>query len=324
MKAIVLAAGLGERLRPLTLVRAKPVLPLLNRPLLHWTLERLARQGVEEVVVNLHHLPQTVRRALGDGRAFGLKVRYSFEREILGTAGGPRHARRWLGEEPFLIVNGDVLFDFDVRTLAREHRRSGAQATLALRRNPDPARYGALSSERGWITGITTAPAPAGSWMFTGVHVMEPALLDRLPDRATDSVRDLYIPLILEGGAIRGVRTKGTWYDFGDPSLYLDSHMSLLKSGFRSFRARRRLVDPGASVGEGASVTRSVIGPGCVVESGARVAGSVLWEDVHVARGAWIENSILAAGARIRSGNVERGMAVVPTRDGLVRSPIRP
>jgi NDP-sugar pyrophosphorylase family protein len=101
MKAMVLAAGLGTRLRPLTLLAAKPVLPVLNRPLLHWTLDRLAEAGVRAAVVNTHHLPGTVRRALGDGRAFGLRLRYSHERRILGTGGGPRAVRAWLGREPF-------------------------------------------------------------------------------------------------------------------------------------------------------------------------------------------------------------------------------
>src|SRR5206468_4134508 len=115
-------------------------------------------------------LPRTVRRAVGDGRALGVNVRDSFEPEILGTGGGPRHVRRWLGGEPFLIVNGDVLFDFDVRALFREHRRSGARATLGLRRQPDPARYTSLVLERGWLRGLVPAGGLAGrrGWLFTG------------------------------------------------------------------------------------------------------------------------------------------------------------
>jgi NDP-sugar pyrophosphorylase family protein len=317
---MVLAAGLGQRLRPLTQVRAKPVLPLLNRPLLHWTLQSLARQGVDEVVVNVHHLPATVKKALGDGRTLGLTIRYSPEMEILGTGGGLKHARRWLGEGPLLVVNGDVLFDFDVRALVRDHVGSHAQATLAVRANPDPTHYSGLSVERSWITGIVQPPAPPRSLMFTGVHVVETSLLDRLPDGPSDSVRDLYVPLILEGGSVRAFRTKGTWYDFGDPSLYLESQMSLLQSGFRSFRPRRRLVDPKALVAKGASVVDSVVGPGCVIEAGARVARSVLWENVRVAQGAWIEGSIVATGARIAAGAVERGAVIVPTPEGVVRA----
>src|SRR4029077_9719863 len=108
---------------------------------LHWTLELLAADGVTEVMINLHHLPRTVRAAVGDGRAFGGKVSYSFEPEILGTGGGPRKVRRWIGDEPVLLLNGDVVFDLDLTRLRRRHERSGAPATLALLPNPDPRRY---------------------------------------------------------------------------------------------------------------------------------------------------------------------------------------
>ena len=144
MKAMVLAAGLGLRMRPLTLLRAKPALPVLNRPLIHWTLELLRRHGVTDVVVNLHHLPGTVRRAVGDGSTLGLRVSYSYERRILGTAGGPRKVRRFFGDEPFLLVNGDVLFDFDLSDLVRRHAASGARATLALKAYRRVEAYGGV------------------------------------------------------------------------------------------------------------------------------------------------------------------------------------
>jgi NDP-sugar pyrophosphorylase family protein len=320
---MVLAAGLGERMRPLTLVRAKPVLPVLNRPLLEWTLARLAKQGVTEAVVNLHYLPATVRRALGDGRRLGLRLRYSHEREILGTGGGVRQERRFFDDGPFVIVNGDVLFDFDLRALVREHRRSGAQATLALRRNPDPPRYGGVVVDRkSWVVSIAGRPkARAGHpWLFTGVHVLEPALLGRLPAGRSDSVRDLYIPMLAEGGRIRGLPLAGAWYDFGSPSLYLSSHMSLLDSGLRGVRPRAKLVHPEARIARGAVVERSVIGARCVLEPGARVVGSVLWDDVRVAAGAEVHGSIAASGARFGAGEIVRDAVVVPTRDGVLRA----
>jgi mannose-1-phosphate guanylyltransferase len=326
VKAIVLAAGLGERLRPLTLVRAKPAIPVLNRPLLHWTLERLARQGVTHVVVNLHYMRHTVRRAAGDGSLFGVKIRYSFERTILGTGGGPRHVRRFFGKDPFLIVNGDVLFDFDVRALVREHRRSGAQATLAVRWNPDPRRYGGVVMDRQrWVKAIAGKPAgvPGRPWLFAGVHVMEPALLARLHEGPSDSVRDLYIPMLGEGARLRAVRTEGAWYDFGDPALYLRSHMSLLSSGFRGFRPRRRLVHPAATVARTARIERSVVGPGCVIGPGARIEGSVLWDGVTVHEGARVEDSVAASRVAIDAGEREKDVVLVRQPDGLLRTWMR-
>jgi len=156
---MVLAAGLGLRMRPLTLLRAKPALPVLNRPLIHWTLELLRRHGVTDVVVNLHHLPATVRRAVGDGRALGLRVSYSFERELLGTGGGPRKVRRLFGDEPFLLVNGDVVFDMDLSDLVRRHVASGARATLALKAHRSAAEYGGIvTGPGGFIRSLAGLP----------------------------------------------------------------------------------------------------------------------------------------------------------------------
>ncbi len=301
---MVLAAGLGTRMRPLTFVKAKPVLPVLNRPLLHWTLELLAAHDIREVMINLHHLPRTVRAAVGDGRAFGLKVAYSYEREILGTGGGPRKVRRWLGDEPFLLVNGDVVFDFDLARLFRVHRRARAPVALALIPNPDPRKYsGVVTGPDGGVRSIAGLPRPARGTvsMFPGVHILDPALLDRLPPGPSDTVRDLYVPLIAEGRPPLGVRLRGAWYDLGSPSLYLASHQSLLASRFRGTR-RGSVIHPEARVHPRARVTRSVVGKGAVIEQGAEVRGSVLWDRVRVGRDAAVEGSILASGVRLADG----------------------
>ncbi len=295
---MVLAAGLGLRLRPLTLLRAKPVVPVLGRPLLHFTLERLARAGVSEVMVNLHHLPGSVRRALGDGRAFGLRLRYSHERELLGTGGGPRRVRRFFGDQPALIVNGDVLFDYDLRELLRRHAVSGACATLLLRRNPDPARYSPVVCARGGrILSIAGRPRPArGSVsLFTGIHVLDPALFERLPAGPSDSVRDLYLPLLAEGARLRGERLRGAWYDLGALAPYRDAQLRLL-------RGRRELIHPRARVHPTARLRSVVVGPDCVIEAGARVERSVLWDGVRVGAGAQVRRSILASRARLPPG----------------------
>jgi NDP-sugar pyrophosphorylase family protein len=310
---MVLAAGLGTRMRPLTLRRAKPVLPVLNRPLLHWTLELLRSHGVREVMINLHHRPQTVKAAVGDGRAFGLKVRYSFERTILGTGGGPRKVRAFFGDEPFLLLNGDVVFDLDLSLLVRRHREAGVKATLALLPNPDPRRYSpVITDARGRVRSLAGLPHPARGTpsLFAGIHVMDPALLDRLPRGASDSVRHLYAPMVAEGDPPLGVRLKGPWYDLGSPSLYLASHHALLATRFRGKR-RGSLVDPAARIDPAARVVRSVVGPGGVVEAGAVVRDSVLWDRVRVGEGANVESSILATGVRVQPGEaVDRAVVM--------------
>jgi NDP-sugar pyrophosphorylase family protein len=308
---MVLAAGLGLRMRPLTLLRAKPVLPVLNRPLLAWTFEKLAGAGVRDVVVNLHHLPETVESALGNGRRFGLRVRYSREATILGTGGGPRAARGLLGDAPVLVVNGDVLFDFDLRRLVAAHRASGARATLALRPNPVPHAYSPVVSDRkGRILSIAGRPAAArgGVSMFASVHVLDPALLERLPEGASDSVLDLYIPLLAEGAHLQSVRTQNAWYDFGRPSLYRDAQLRLLPGRGRE----RALVDGKARVAATARVRRSVVGGRARLGPSARVERSVLWDGAVVEAGARVRGSIVATGGVVRAGERAEGVIVLP------------
>jgi len=309
MKAMVLAAGLGLRMRPLTLLRAKPVLPVLDRPLIAFTLERLARAGVREAVVNLHHLPETVRAALGSGRRFGLRILYVHEPEILGTGGGPRAVRECLGRGEVLLVNGDMYFDFDLRELVARHRRSGAAATLALRRHPEPGAYSTVVSDRrGRILSIAGKPAPAEGTlsMFAGIHVIDPRLLERLPAGVSDSVRDLYLPMLAEGGQLHGVRHAGAWYDFGRPSLYRDAQLRMLSGRGRG----QLLVGRGARVAA-AAARRSVIGARSRVAAGARVVSSILWEDVVVEAGARVERAIVTAGGVVRRDERAADVVVV-------------
>jgi NDP-sugar pyrophosphorylase family protein len=313
MKAMVLAAGLGLRSRPLTLLRAKPVLPVLNRPLLHWTFEHLARHGVDDVVVNLHHLPDTVSEVLGDGRQFGVRLRYSREDKILGTAGGPRAVRDLFGSEPLLLVNGDMLFDFDLGRLVKRHRASGARATLALLPNPDVKRYGPVTTDvSGRVLSIAGMPRRARGTrsLFTGVHVLDPALLDRLPEGPSDSVRDLYIPLVAEGERLQGVRLRGAWYDLSRPSQYRDAQLRLVPGQGRD----RVLLHPEAQVSPSARLRRSVVGPEARVGADALVQRSILWDRATVENGARVDGSVVVSGARVRADERARGVVVMPER----------
>jgi NDP-sugar pyrophosphorylase family protein len=304
---MVLAAGLGLRMRPLTLLRAKPVLPVLNRPLLHWTLERLARHGVTDAIVNVHHLPETVRSAVGDGSALGVRVRYSFEETILGRGGGPRLVRDFFGSEPFLLVNGDVVFDLNITSLVARHAAERARVTLALRPNPDPRVYGpVVTGPDGRVRSIAGRPRRARGTvsLFTGIQVLDPALLDRLPDGASD-ILDVYGPLVEEGEVVQGIRVRGTWYDLGAPSLYLAAQLRLLAS-----RGDGALVHPLARVEPGARIQGSVVGARARVGAGALVSRSVLWEDSVVAPGARVRGSIVTSGARVEREERATGVMV--------------
>lgn len=307
--AMVLAAGFGERMRPLSLLRAKPALPVLNRPLIVWTLERLQRAGVRDVVINLHHLPRSVEAVVGHGGAFGLRVRYSRERTILGTGGGLRQARRLLGEAPVLVVNGDVLFDFDLRALRRRHSAARALATLALKPNPDPRRYSPVVADRdGRLRSLPPLPRATGpASLFTGVHVVEPGFLERLPRGASDSVRDLYAPALRDGVRLAGIRVRGAWHDLGSPRLYLDAQLRLLRrppAGARPVSREARI---------DGRVVRCVVGPDARVYSGARLRECVVWEGAEVGADARLRRCIVATGARVAPGTRATERIFVPT-----------
>jgi NDP-sugar pyrophosphorylase family protein len=306
---MLLAAGLGLRLRPLTLLLAKPALPVLNRPLIHWTLEALQAAGVDEVVINLHHLPRSVTEAVGDGSAFGLRVRWSRERQILGTGGGPRRVRRLLGDEPVLLVNGDMVMELDLGRLVARHRRGSARATLGLRPNPDPKRYApVITGPGGRVLALRGRPrgVRGTASMFAGVHVLDPALLERLPPGASDTVGDLY-PLLIEAGErVEGVRLPGLWLDIGTPALYLEAHRRLLARGHAA-----AAVASGARVGSGAKLRRAAVGAGAVVGEGARVEDSVLWDGARVGAGARVRRSVVTRGGRVAAGERVEGMLVL-------------
>jgi mannose-1-phosphate guanylyltransferase len=218
--------------------------------------------------------------------------------------------RELFGDEPLLIVNGDVLFDIDLRKLAAAHRASGARATLALRRNPVPYAYSPVVSDRsGRILSIAGLPRRVRGpvTMFASVHVMDPALLERLPEGPSDSVRDLYIPLLGEGAHLKGMRTRGAWYDFGRPSLYRDAQLHLLPGSGRG----RFLVDGRARVAATARLSRCVVGA-ARVGAGARVTRSVLWDGAVVEAGGRVEGAVVATGGVVRAGERARNAIVLP------------
>lgn len=301
MKAVILAAGLGRRMRPLTDKTAKPALPVLNEPLIVRTLRELKRAGVSEVMINLHHRPETIRAAIPHGD-LGLKIKYSRETAILGTGGALRKVRGWVGRDPLFVVNGDVIFDFDLKTMISIHRKTAALATLALKPNLNQTKYKPVITDRaGRILSIRGLPRnrKGAVSLFASVHIIEPVILERLPAGPSDTVGDLYIPLLREGAHLQGVRQAGVWHDLGQPSGYLKAQTRLLaaRGGKRSV-----VIDASVRVGKGARIERSVVGAGCVIEPSARIEGSVIWDGALVKSGASLKNCIVMSGTEVLKG----------------------
>ena len=281
---MVLAAGLGTRLRPLTLERPKPGIPYDMRPLACVALDSLAELGIREVVLNTHHLGEMLPPLL-DRHHPGMRLRYVHEPSLLGTGGGIRNAREWLdGSEPILILNSDIVFSPDLRGALELHRSLDAMATMVLRPDPDAARFGAIDIDGdGRVRRLLGEPHRSGdfrTFMFTGVHVLSPRALDDLPEEGC-IVRHAYRRWVDDDATVvAGFVDESSWQDLGTLERYLEAHVELTKVASRIHESAT--IQPDATlaacvVGEGARVgphrlERCVIWPDAVVEEDLRDA----------------------------------------------------
>lgn len=225
MKAMILAAGMGTRLRPLTNTIPKPLLPIAGTPLIVWNLLLLKRHGFHEVVINLHHLGPMIEQALGNGSKYGLRIYYSHEPVILGTGGGIKQAEPNFSGEPVLVLNGDTLFELDLEALCGVHLQRKAAATLVLRADPDAAQWGLVevgSDDRiVRITGRGKPDAgPTQPRMFAGIHILSPRLLRDVPKGKASSIIDVYVSAIQRDETVVGYDFSGYWSDVGTPQRY--------------------------------------------------------------------------------------------------------
>lgn len=228
MKAVILAGGEGTRLRPLTLERPKPMVPLFGRPVLEHILLLLRKNGFDQVAISLRYLPQVVQDYFGDGSAWGMELHYFVEREAMGTAGGVRQAEAFLGEEDFLVFSGDCVCDFDLRDCYARHRARGGAATLLLHRERDPLEYGLVQlGEGGRVERFLEKPGWGEVFtnlVNTGIYFLSPSVLEHIPaDTPYDFSRELFPALLKEGAALYGDAPYGYWRDMGDTGSYLQA-----------------------------------------------------------------------------------------------------
>lgn len=272
--ALVLTAGLATRLQPLSSVRAKAVLPVAGTPLVTRILHRLRDAGIRRVVLNLHHRADTITRVVGDGSAIGLEVRYSWETEILGSAGGPARAIPLLEADRFLIVNGDTLADVDLAAIAARHVETNAQVTMAVV-DADP-RYNAIQADAAGI--VTRFPSrtagTAGTSHYVGIQAVNAAVFAGVdPGVRSETVHGIYPTLIASRpGSVRVFHTNAEFFDIGSPRDYLATAITL---------AQR----------EGRPLDR---GRDCVVAPDATLTGTILWDRVRIGAGAQLTSCVVA------------------------------
>ena len=305
MKAMILAAGFGERLWPLTVDRTKPALPVLGKPLVGYVAEYLARFDITDVIVNLHHEPDSVRRVLGDGRQFGVRLEYVYEPEILGTSGALDNARALLESETFVVINGKLVTDIDLNAAVQHHRRENALATLVLKRNVARERFSIVETHDGLVTRFAGMPSPGDldadpPLMFTGIHIMEPRIFDYIPRGIfSDTVIDAYPEAMARGERIVAHVGEGLWYELSTLSRYLQISLALLRDQHRDLYTG---VNP--QIDANADVSQSVLWDDVVIDAGATVRRAIIGDRVHIRQGEVIEDAVvvradLVAGKKV-------------------------
>lgn len=333
---MILAAGLGERMRPLTENRAKPSLPLLNRPIIAQTLSYLKGFGVDEAVINLHWQPESIRGVVGNGLRIGVKVHYSEEQLILGTAGGLKKAEtHFHGGGTFILINGDFYTDCDLGAVVADHKKSGAVATMVLTPPRPGTDYGSVEVDPSTghvvsIAGHGRKPGPrvseVESYTFTGIHILEPSILDLIPPGVKSEInREIYPALMQKGGLIRGYVHKGLWCEMGTPRLYLEGNLALLAAGndpsiqplkksegvflenltlpASATAAAPYLIGKGTAIGERCSMQGGVIiGRQVRVGAGCALRSSLIWDGARLGDKVSLTDCIVTSGVFVPPG----------------------
>lgn len=335
-----MAGGEGTRLRPLTCDCPKPMIRLMNRPVMQYALALLRQHGVTQVAATLGYQPDAIMDAFEGGDAYGVDLRYYVEKTPLGTAGGVKQASDFL-DETFLVLSGDGITDLDIAAATAYHREKGALATLVLKRADNPLDYGVvLTGADGRVKSFHEKPdwsEVVSDTVNTGIYILEPEALERIPvGRPCDFGHDLFPALVKEGLPVYGYVMDGYWCDIGDVRAYLAAHADAMEGrihveglaprpgrvaqmpGARVDRAAVLegpcLIGPGARVLAGAYVgPYSVIGPDCVVGENASVKRAVLWQGARLGRGAQARGCVLGAGAALGEGAQAYEEAVLGT-----------
>jgi mannose-1-phosphate guanylyltransferase len=287
MKAMILAAGLGTRLRPLTDKIPKALVPVVNRPMIERVIEYLKGYGIEGIVVNTHHHHRQIVDFLDGGKPFGIKIDVRIEPEILGTGGAIKNTEGFWDNEPFIVFNSDVLTDINLSPAYEAHRQSKGLATLILH---DREPYNQISIDpSGRITDIAPGNNP-GCLAFTGIHIISPELLSHIPERGFSNIIDCYLTLIRSGKEIRYYITEGHyWNDIGTMNSYRQVNKDLLDQ-------TRFSIAPECRIAPSATLTDwAVIGERVTLEEGVEIRGSILWDGVRVKRGRKVVNSVLTS-----------------------------
>ncbi len=313
MRAVVLVGGFGTRLRPLTAHTPKQMLPVVDRPMIEHVVSHLAERGVDDAVLSLGYRPDAFLEAYPDGHCAGVALHYAVEPEPLDPAGAIRFAALDAGiDDTFVVLNGDVLTDFDLGKLLARHAEAGAEGTIHLTPVDDPSRYGVVpTDDQGRVQAFIEKPpresAPS-RWINAGTYVLEPSVLARIPDGRRVSIERETFPTMVEAGSLYAVESDDYWIDAGTPAAYLQAQLDLIDG--RRANGAVAGVSGTASVA-GATIRHSVVMGDVVVEEGAIVVDSVVLPGARIHSGGEVNGSIIGPGAQVAEGAVVTGLSVV-------------
>jgi len=330
MKAMILAAGFGTRLQPLTFSLPKPMFPILNRPALEHSIRFLSRNGIRDIAVNLHHLPDHITNYFGTGERWGVNLHWSQEEAILGTAGGIKKAQSFLEGDSFVVINSDVVIDIDLKEMIRWHREKESCLTLVLRPGDSPETCDPIEvDDRGRIVhmiGQSSREIPESSrrFTFTGLQIMEPEIFDRIPEgKFYGTTNDVFPEMIADGRPIFAYEYDGYWVDIGRRESYLQVHQDALDGKVplappaESAQAGGTTIIPPVWVGAGCQIAENarigpytVLGDKVIVDSNAVVEHSVVWDRAVVGADATVRDSILGYDAILATGETTDGQSI--------------
>jgi len=339
MKAMLLAAGVGSRLDPLTTQIPKPLVPVANRPVMEHLLMLLKRHQVNEVVSNLHHLPEKIRDYFGNGAGIGIRLEFRYERELSGDAGGVRACRDFLEDDTFLVVMGDLFTDVDLSDLIRQHKEKGALATIGLKWVEDVSQFGVAATNRdGFITAFQEKPQPheaISHLASTGIYILEPKIFDYIPpDGVYGFGRQLFPTLVDRGLPVLGAAFTNYWSDVGTVKQYRQSNFDALdglvrcalpgKRTAHGFVGEDAVIEPGCQIEglvmlgknsrlcSGVSVRgHVVIGEDCLVDAGAELENTIVWSSSNIERGAVLRESVIGFNCVVKNGTKKVEAATV-------------
>ena len=316
-QAMILAAGFGTRLRPLTYVRPKTLVPILNRPLLGIIMEQLTRAGVQRLAVNSHYLADQVEKFVESQASTDLLTRIFIESTILGTGGGIKNTTGFWGDDPFLVINGDVLTDIDLKDVYAYHMNHNHPVTMVVHdyERFNQVRVNSRLEVTGFSSGASSRGAGESILAFTGIQVLDPDVLEEFPAGASHSI-DTYERMIGEGRVIAAYVThSGLWTDIGHIQDYLNLHENILTGKVHAMglnlpvaggiaAGKDKVLEAGARLEGWAS-----LGDRVVIKEDGLVSNSILWNDVTVEKGASVINSVVADGATV-CGRIENSIVI--------------